>query len=120
MNIQNIANKITSLYQLSRYNPRRHSQIRTIGKSELVMEIYLELKLLEFSGETYWNYTKVLDGLYRRIGFTFKDNIKVKTLFEEAIKYVENKFIPMPGRRRNFSFKLKEDNSGVTARFLTH
>jgi hypothetical protein len=41
-------------------------------------------------------------------------------LFTIAINFVEGQFIPMPGRRRNFSFKLKEDNTGVTARFLTH
>lgn len=120
INLNRLTNTLSSLYSLSRYTPRRKVKYKKVGKTELIMEIYLELKLLEFSGDTYWNYSKVLDGIYRRKGFPCKSDKDTMDLFTVAINFVEGKFVPMLGRRRNFSFTLKEDDTGVTARFLTH
>lgn len=111
---------LSSLYTLSKSNTRRNVEYRKIGKTELIMDIYLELKLLEFSGESYWNHTKILDGLYRRKGFPCRGDKQANALFDQALKYVQSKFVPMPGRRQNYSFALVEDQTGVTAKFLSH
>jgi hypothetical protein len=120
MNLKHLTQTFSNLYILSRQNSRRKVEYRRIGRTEVIMEIYLELKLLQFSGETYWNHSKVVDGLYRRTGFPCRGDDKAKELYEDALKYVESKFVPMPGRRQNYSFALVEDQTGVTAKFLSH
>jgi len=118
MNFKNLTQTLSTLYTTSRYTPRRKVEYRKIGKTELIMEIYFELKLLEFSGDTYWNYSKVLEGIYKRKGFPCKGDTLGTTLFVEAVNYIEAKFVPIPGRRPNYTFELKEDSTGVNGKFL--
>lgn len=120
MNFQSLAKTLTSLYTISRYNARRNVEYRKIGRTELIMEIYLELKLLQFSGAPHWNHSKVQDGLYKRIGFPCRGDVQGKDLYNKALSYVQSKFVKLPGHRQNYSFDLVEDQTGVTAKFLKH